>query len=85
MEDTMKNYINKYKSYLFFGSILGSYLTLIVGSTVNVTTPELGITCIEAEGIFGDKVPAGCYKGNIKEIGNKINHSATCKYQNISC
>jgi len=68
--------------------IIGMLVTLVVYITVSIatsecilSTPEKGITCVEVENMFGTRVPAGCFTGDVTKDDNEFNVAATEKYQ----
>ena len=63
-------------------TVLVSFASFIGSRPVYTSNPETGITCITVESIWSNqKIPAGCYLGDIHNPDVKLAVVATQKYQ----
>ena len=66
---------------IVFGLFMFAVVISATTATYDITTPEVGITCVQVDNIFGGRTPAGCYKGDITKDDNCLDVKATVKYQ----
>ena len=68
---------------LLMSFVIGfSFGLYVLSRPVYVSNPEPGVTCLQVDQVFtGNRVPAGCFSGDIYSPNHEFNEVATLKYQ----